>query len=347
MSADNIEILAVTANFLNTFGYLGVGLLLGAIAWWFHSKGHKAGFWITGSCALTFVLIFGALDIVTRHFPQMIVVRSPIMMGRVQGVPMNHRVDLFAGAELEHRPYLRQANHEIDRSLVNHAFIFDRRIGLPCVTLALTPPDPPGRPDVKAEAMFYSVPVVLPAGHREFEDRLMIRVQTRPAGLPTLTGRWARGEDVLPGNPLTIAPLPADAGGCVQAAAGQPPGRQGWWHDLIVRRALAQTFPGQSLARPLAPEAVAPLMRSDDPSVRRQSRIALGAEGAAAAPALEGLLDSAEYRLRLGALTAINLMPADQRRRLPQAIWTQVETLATHPDPTMQSAARNALTGRP
>ena len=345
MQADNIEILSVTANFLNTFGYLGVGLLLGAIAWWFFSKRFMAGFWISGTFALTFVLIFGALDIVTRVFPHWIVVRSPLLVGRVQGVALDHRVDLFAGAEHEQRPYMRQANHETNRALVNHAFIFDRRISLPCVTLSLTPPDPPGQPEVKAEALFFSVPVVLPAGHREFDDRLVIRVQSRPSGVPSITGRWTRGDDTLIGQPLTIVPLPTEAVGCVQAGTAPTEGRQGFWQGLIVRRALAQPAPSQP-PRIMAPEAFAPSLRSNDPAVRRQSRIALGAEGAAAAPALEGLLDSSEYRLRLGALTAINLRPPAQRQNLPQAVWTQVEALAQNADPTMREAARSALASR-
>jgi hypothetical protein len=347
MSQDNAEILTVTATFLNTFGYVGVGLLLGAVAAWFLRRRFMPGFWVSGTLALCFVLIFGVLDIITRHFPQLIVQRPPLLLGRVMEVAQDHRVDLAAGTALRQRPYMRRTNHEDDATLANHSFIFARRLDPRCMTLSITPPDPASPPGAKAEPTFYAVPLAPAEGRASPYDELVLALRSRPGAPATVAGQWVRGDEAV-GAALRVVEMPPTALSCadVVTAAAVPASAPGWFEALVLRRALAQPAP-DARRPPLTAQGFAPLLRSDDPFVRRQARSTLGAQGAAAAPAIDGLLAAPDYRLRLGALTAIGAMRPEERQALPDAVWHRVDALRADADPTMRGAAEAASAGRP
>src|SRR3712207_1407667 len=93
---DTMEILNVSARFLNTFGYVGVSLLLFAFAYFFYNKNHKPGFYITGTVALCFLVIFGCLDIISRSFPTIILSRPPLLIGRVASVEQAYKIAMQA-----------------------------------------------------------------------------------------------------------------------------------------------------------------------------------------------------------------------------------------------------------
>ena len=324
-----LDFLNSSARFLTTYGYVGVALLLGLCAWYFHKKQFLRAFWITGAVALTFLVIFGALDIIAKNFPDLIVVRPPLLIGQVNKVSQDTRVALQGGDVLNTRPFMRRENDADDITVANHRFIFPRRT-FDCLMLAVT------LPEVREPRIFsVPVPAVLAAAR---DDELYVLVRLGLDGVPKSNVVWIRGYKPI-GEQQTAREMKGEEASCATQPA--PVARGNNTFDLLGR-AHAQ---GVS-AKPLSPEAAAKLLQSDDPFVRRKARQDLGAMGLQAEPTLQGLLDSKSYRSQIGAVEAINVMKPEARSRLSNNIWKDVEALTANPDPSLRQSAERALSKR-
>lgn len=336
---EQLEILEVSARFLNTFGYVGVALLLFALAYYLRVNAQRTAFHVTGTLGLTFLLIFGALDIVTRHFPHLIISRAPLLTGAVVGVPQDLRIALVGGDPVGQRPFMRREYDSHDPGIANHRFIFSRN-SFPCVLVAATPPGP------SREARIFAVPVRPPAGARlRPEDELFIKVKL---DAPVVSARWLRQGEPM-GASVPGREQGAEDDGCGQDASPTPGAdARGPLRRLLgIGTALAQLGvppPAQLQALPL--EATEKLLQSEDPFVRRQARRNLGALGQQAEPALDALLQQPNYRSRLGAVEAITAMPPEVRGTLATGVLQRVEELRHHADPTLSGAAIRALQAR-
>lgn len=326
--ATELQSLNGLATFLNLYGYVGVALLLGLVAWYFYKRPYMPGFWVTGTFALTFLIIFGALDIVTRYFPTLIVARDPLFVGRVANVAQDMGVRLSAGDYLNTRPYLRRENDADDVAVAHHRFIFLRR-HFDCLILAVTPGD-------SREPRFYVVPV--PAGGEAKADaELYIRG-------PKWSAVWLQGEkpvgepkparELQPSEPIVCDPSPPPA----KAAAARV---ESWF--AFLGQAIAQ---GLDPKKPPSSQSLATLLQSDDPFVRRQARQDIGAMGLAAEPTLQQFLGSNNYRLQIGAVEAISAMKGDARKSLKGDTWKEVEALKASPDRSLRESAQRALAER-
>jgi hypothetical protein len=324
-----LDFLNSSARFLTTFGYLGVALALGLCAWYFHRKRFLRAFWITGTVALTFLVIFGALDIIAKHFPDVIVVRPPLLIGQVGKVPQDTRVALQGGDVLNTRPFMRRENDADDIAIANHRFIFPRRM-FDCFMLAVT------RPEVREPNIFsVPIPAVLQA---ERDDELYVRVHLGPDGTPKPTVVWIRSQTQI-GEQQTAREMKGEEVGCAMQPAPTARSNNTFY---LFGRAHAQ---GVS-AKPLSPDAVEKLLQSDDAFVRRKTRQDLGALGLQAEPTLQRLLDSKSYRSQIGAVEAINAMKPEARSQLSGHVWKDVEALTASPDPSLRQSAERALSKR-
>ena len=339
---EQIEILKVSAGFLNTYGYVGVALLLFGCAYFFYTRRYMPGFWVTGTLGLTFLVIFGALDIITKNFPQLIITRAPLLVGRVVGVDQETRVNLLSGDAIGQRPFVRRENDPDDIRLANHRFIFAKH-NFDCVLVALTPPRGAGQ-QAPPEALYYVMRSRPPQGTRiGVEDELYVRFS---GAAPAATARWLR-QDATPIAAVDVTPIAGvDKSPCTET--GDAAHRTGWLRHLFgAAPAQAQAgVPPPAEVQRLPPDTLGKLLSSEDPFVRRQARINLGAAGPAASSTLIDLLRTDSYRLQLGAVEAINSMTPDARRALPGDIWQLVAPLAASGDPTLRDSALRALKDR-
>ena len=309
------------------------------------------GFWITGTFGLTFLTIFGALDIITRTFPHLIISRFPLLIGRVIHVDQDHRVALAVGDVTAQRPFMRRENHPDDGTKSNHRFIFSKRGGFRCVMLAVTPPGN------NAEAQYFEVPLS-PGGDVKLRDSDELYVRLRVAadasggtGL-SVYAQWVRGENDILGSPLPVRSPTDREVGC----SGSPsPDTRTWIAPLPtflarlfgLSSAQAQQYaPSPAQLQQLPPAAVGKLLESEDPFVRRQTRQNLGAVGQPAEATFSALLGEPNYRLQLGTLVAIQTMSVEERRQLSPETWKQVEALRNLPDSTMRRTAQELLAAR-
>jgi hypothetical protein len=334
-----LEVLNVSARFLNVYGYVGVALLLGLCAWYFRRR-NVATFWITGSFALAFLVIFSALDLISRHFPQLIVSRPPLLIGRVANVGQESRITLVGGGGVGVRPFVRRENDANDAGLVQHRFIFPGR-KFQCLLLAVSLPE-------RSESKYYSVPIPMIAGLLP-DDELYIRLRphTGPDGAQGWNVTWIRQEQETIGGAQWAKELETTETDCQPPSADptkdQAPRAANPFS--LIATAIAQGV-GPSAKGSSSPESVARLLESDDPFVRRDARLGLATYGQAAEPTLRRLLASGVYRQQIGALEAINAMRPDARRRLGADVWRQVQVLAANPDTEMRQSAQRAMNAR-
>ena len=154
---------------------------------------------------------------------------------------------------------------------------------------------------------------------------------------------WIRHEDPV-GETQWARDLASDEADC-EASATAPgdaaPVRSDNGFDFFGR-AHAQGFS----ASKQSPEAVAKLLQSDDPFVRRQARIELGSLGVQAEPTLQSLLDSRNYRQQIGAIESINAMKPEARNRLNEKTWRDVNAFTNSQDPALRESALRALSRR-
>jgi hypothetical protein len=274
-----------------------------------------------------FLLIFGALDIITRHFPTLIVTREPLFVGRVANVNQDFGVKLTGGDMVSTRPFMRRENDANDINVAHHRFVFMRR-RFECLILAVTPE--------KGDSKFFYIPI---PGSTEIkaDSELFIRG-------PKWSVVWLQ-DDAPIGQPKPSRELmPDEEASCVSTA---PPTKganiRGNGLFDFFGLAIAQ---GTSFPKQLSADSLATLLQSDDPFVRRKARRDLGAIGPEAEPTLKRLLESGNYREQIGAVEAINAMKPDARSSLKSDVWRNVEGLKKNADPSLRDSAQRALTNR-
>ena len=186
----NIQILQVTATFLNTFGYVGVSLLLIGLAYFLQRRGAVVPYYLTGSFGLAFLIIFGALDLITRVSPDLIISRAPLLIGRVNGATQTEQINLAADDTMrEEHPYLRRENDATNKTLANHLFIFAKTKGMNCILLNVSHV---GADDM--DGVFFGMPISSAPQPSKSDDELLVRLARTPDHHTTAKYAWYRGD---------------------------------------------------------------------------------------------------------------------------------------------------------
>ena len=330
----NVEILQVTATFLNTFGYVGVSLLLLLIAYFFYQRGAKAPFWVTGTIGLSFLVIFGGLDLVTRNFPYLIITRAPLLVGRVMAAVQSEKVVLAANDLRVQRPFVKRENDADDVALANYLFIFAKTGGMSCILLNVSADSQDG------EGQFFGISLANMPKQIRPEDELYVRLQRPEGGHLGAKFRWVRGETALT-EPADAKALPLGSDDCKTNLADTKPGRS------LLERLLPSAFAQEKeQSSEVDPGKIQSLLGSEDPFVRRRARQTIARDTDAAPGYVTDLLQSPDRQVRIGGLDAISIMPPQARAKLGPHVWDQIGALRRDPDASVRMSAERAATAR-
>jgi hypothetical protein len=143
---------------------------------------------------------------------------------------------------------------------------------------------------------------------------------------------WREQGQKRVGEVLALEPLPETAQDCSRAGGAV----SAVWSGLV----------GAAFAQDGVPADLANRLMSDDAFTRRDARIELSAQGAAAFGTIGALLASGTPRLQAGGLVALGGMSADQLCSVPEDLWAAVQALAVNGDAAVQEAAGQALSAR-
>lgn len=324
---DNVEILQGTAKFVTAYGYVGVSLLLMGIGYIFYRAGATIPFVVTGTIGLSFLVIFAGLDFLTRNFPDVVIARPPLLIGRVTGATTSQRVLLQA--DDDQRPFLKAEFDPNDNNKANHLFIFSRAAGVSCIQLSVNTVGDPSE-------NVYAIPVTsMPQPHRP-DDELFVALQPASASAPPREPmlRWMRGAQRLT-EPVEATKLDDSSPECAAQAPAPHPA-----HTL-----LQLVFPTAFAQTPASQGSLEERLGSADPFVRRQARQTV-ARGVSASPdVLINLLQSPNEQTQIGGLVTIAGLPADAKSQLPAAVWANVDRLRQQGSPAVRKAAEQARSG--
>jgi hypothetical protein len=80
-------------------------------------------------------------------------------------------------------------------------------------------------------------------------------------------------------------------------------------------------------------------LKSDDVFTRRNARIDLSKQGPQTVEIAKQLLNSEDYRLQLGALVSLSIMPEQEQKQLPSDVLGKVHEFTNNHDPTIRETA--------
>lgn len=316
-SAD-IELITQTADLIVKYGFLGVGLVLTiAIAplvyriW--HSKLLTS---VTITFGLAFIVAWGALDLVQRYFPSWIASKRAFVNGVVLKVPNGYQVQIGSDLRTAGAAYLKRENDAENRELNSFLFLLVAGQSPNCLSVAINNNDPKSE---KGSSGFNIAPIV--DGDAQSDTDIIAVAQRAETSFQLRVWREIRGRKV--GDAKVFNPLDDSTAGCTI-------GRDAGQFDWILPSAFAQS--GTS-ARDLSVR-----LTSDDLFTRRDARIELSKQQNSVDMARQ-LLQSGNYRLELGALVALSIMPETDRKKLPPDLLTKIREYKNNKDATISETA--------
>jgi hypothetical protein len=273
----------------------------------------------TISFGLAFVVAWGVLDILQRNFPDVFPTHRVSLDGKVLRTPNNFQIQVKSNLSGPGAAYVKRTQGDEEKNK-NYLFMLVSAYAPGCLAVGLNSSDPndeTGTGAYKIAPMFESdlkpdaslVAVVVPRDDKKYDLRFW---------------REVRGRQI--GEAKTVSPVPINAQPSEQCEFGTSANLFDW----LVSPALAQAPPSK--------EQLVDRLKSDDLFARRDARVVLSKQNDAVQTAQE-LLHSDNYRLQLGALVALSILPEAQRRNLPPDVMARVRELKTNKDATIRETA--------
>jgi len=302
---------------------LGVGLVLTLVIAPGVYKIWKSKTWaaVPLCFGLAFIVAWGVLDLVQRFFPSWTQSQRLLLVGEITGVPTGYQVQVASNLLHSRAAYIKRENDVDDIEYVNFPFLVLAPHSPTCLAVGIINNNPrddggtsifkiPLMPDTdfKSETVLVAQP--LP---ETVEDKKIFKLRV-----------WRQVNETPVGQAKVLDPLDAAAVAC-------------------------PTGPGAALLNWLLPSAYAQSgdkvqnfsvrLKSDDVFVRRNARIELAKQGPQMIEMVRQFFNSGNYRLELGALVALSILPVAERNNLPPDVRAKVHEFTTNSDPTVRATA--------
>lgn len=328
MVTDDINLLNQTGDFVAKYGFLAVGLVLVflvAPAVYRIWDAERFGL-STVSVGIAFLVTYGVFDVLQRYFPKLLTAQRPLLSGEILDVKNGMVASLHSDDYKSGTPYTKRVNHPEFRELYNLPFMFLTSDAPGCLYISFS------NNDINSEMMHaFSISSISKEDLAANVD-IKIKFIENPRG-PRLKIWRVRDEHKI-GEATLLEPLAVEAPGCVEARGAKS---SSLW-PIGAAKAAETSGANRSMNEWVA------LLRNDDALIRRDARLELSKLGAQAFPTISQLLDNSnDYRLQLGAVFALSIMPEDVRKTAPADILVKVRALLLHRDKTMRDAALRAL----
>ena len=318
----DVEKIIPIADLIVKYGFLAVGLVLTLVIAPFMNK-----FWEARTLTITvasfgvaFVVAWGVLDIVQRFFPALISSSDSVLAGVVLEVPNGYRAEVESDLRTTAgSAYLRREKDRHDRPLFHFPFVLVGTQSPTCIAVVVVNNDPNAE---TGQSGFKIAPI----SKDDFKPNAAVVAKAKPDGnnFRLLVWREAGGRQV--NKPVELNPLASDDPGCT---VGQSVGFWEW--------AFPSAFAQSNIAKV---QEFSLRLKSDDVFTRRNARIDLSKQGTQTAEIAKQLLNSEEYRLQLGALVALSIMPEQELKQLPPDVLQKVRGFTNSRDPTINETAK-------
>jgi hypothetical protein len=319
MQATEIELLTKTADLLVKYGFLGVGLVLTFLAaptiyklW--NAKYPALGVALFG---IAFVVAFGALDIVQKYFPSWIASKRVFLTGAVLGLPNGFQVQVSSDSRKAGIAFLKREIDPQVATLNNFPFLLVASQPPGCLAVAINNNDP----NSEAGSSAFNI---APISENDFQANADLVAKAEAADKRFKLRVWREANERQLGGAAILSPLQDTEPGCTIGMTTTT------FLDWLLPSAFAQEAKTPDLAVRL---------KSDDLVTRRNARIELSQQGPQTIDTARKLLSSGDYRLQLGALVALSIMPAKEQSQLPADVMQKVKQLENHPDVTIRETA--------
>jgi hypothetical protein len=322
IGSQDINILIQTADFAVKYGFLAIGLLLIfliAPAIYRFSQAKLLSL-VAASFGLAFVIAFGTMDLASR-----ILQDRTLLTGTVLGITNGFQVQVRSDIRQAGQAYTKREVDPENGSVFNFPFILATQDRPGCLVVSIASTNP------NSERIFAFN--IAPLKPEDMRADTQVVVQVVPGeGERMGLNVWREQGQKRVGDVLALEPLPETAQDCSRAGGAV----SAVWSGLV----------GAAFAQDGVPSDLANRLMSDDAFTRRDARIELSAQGAAAFGTIGGLLASGTPRLQAGGLVALGGMSADQLCGAPEDLWAAVQALAGTGDAAVQEAAGQALSAR-
>ncbi len=322
IASSDINILIQTADFAVKYGFLAIGLLLIfliAPAIYKFSQAKLLSL-VAVSFGLAFVIAFGTMDLASR-----ILRDRTLLTGTVLGMTNGLQVQVRSDIRQAGQAYTKREVDPENGSVFNFPFILATQDTPGCLVVSIASTNP------NSERIFAFN--IAPLKPEDMRSDTQVVVQVVPGEGDTMgLNVWREQGQKRVGEVLALEPLPETALDCSKAGGAV----SAFWSGLV----------GAAFAQDGVPADLANRLMSDDAFTRRDARIELSSQGAAAFGTIAALLASGTPRLQAGALVALGGMPADLLCGAPEDLWASVQALAGTGDAAVQEAARQALSAR-
>jgi hypothetical protein len=313
-------IVASTADLAVKYGFLGVGLILMIIITPLINTTWKSRTFtaVTFSFGLAFFIVWGILNIAQQFFPNWISSSRVLLNGAVLKVPTGYQVQVRSDVRLAGSAYIKHEFDTEDQQLNSYLFLLASRNQPPnCLSLAIVNNDPQSESGTSAFT-------IQPLSADDLKSNASIIAQAQQTGNAFQIQWWRELDEKQNASVQVLKPLDDNDSGCgvVQSVR---------LFDWLVSSAFAQST--------LSAQDFQARLRSDDVFTRRDARIELSKEGSSNIETMRQFLDSDDYRLQLGALVALSLLSASDRKNLPPDVLVKVQEFTTNKDATIRDTA--------
>ena len=322
IASQDINILIQTADFAVKYGFLAIGLLLIfliAPAIYRFSQAKLLSL-VAVSFGLAFVIAFGTMDLATRLLKD-----RTLLTGTVLGMTNGFQVQVRSDIRQAGQAYTKREVDPENGSVFNFPFILATQDTPGCLVVSIASTNP------NSERIYAFN--IAPLKAEDMRSDTQVVVQAVPGGGDTMAlNVWREKGQKRVGEVVALQPLPETAQDCSRAGGAV----SAFWSG----------FAGAAFAQDGVPADLTNRLMSDDAFTRRDARIELAGQGAAAFGTIAGLLASGTPRLQAGGLVALGGMPADQLCTAPEDLWATVQALSGTGDAAVQEAAGQVLNAR-
>lgn len=320
IASSDINILVQTADFAVKYGFLAIGLLLIFLIAPSIYKFSQAKLLslVAVSFGLAFVIAFGTMDLAARVLRDRTLLTGTVL-GMTNGLQVQVRSDIRQAGQA----YTKREVDPENGSVFNFPFILATQDTPGCLVVSIA--------STSSEKIFAFN--VAPLNPDDMRSDTQVVVQVVPGEGDTMAlNVWREQGQKRVGEVVSLLPLPETAQDCSRAGGAV----SAFWSGFV----------GAAFAQGEVPADLVNRLMSDDAFTRRDARIELSGQGAAAFGIIGGLLGDSTPRLQAGGLVALGGMAPDQMCGAPDALWAGVEALAETGDTAVQEAAAQALSAR-
>ncbi len=259
------------------------------------------------------------LDVVQRFFPSLISSKRVQLAGVVLGVPNGFQAQVASDLRTGGSAYLKRENDPNSRALNNFPFLLVASQSPSCISVAV------GNNDQNSETGTSGFKIG-PISMDDFKPDAAVVAEAKRVvggGFHLLVWHEADGKQV--DRAVELNPL----------ADGDPGCRVGQSVDLW-ERAVPRAFAQSNTA---SVQDFSLRLKSDDVFTRRNARIDLSKQGPQTVEIARQLLNSGDYRLQLGALVSLSIMPEQEQKQLPPDVLGKVHEFTSNRDPTIRETS--------